>query len=54
MLTTIDVGVTEFAHAGAAVMLEMLTDEDLTPRLPFKDTHVSVLVEGKSTPRKGW
>lgn len=54
LLTTIDVNLQEFARAGAAVMLEMLTDENMTPRLPFKDTHVSVLVEGRSTPRKGW
>ncbi len=52
-LTTIDVNVYDFACAGARAMLDSLSGE--VPSMPsFKEGHVSVLVEGRTTPRRGW
>ncbi len=54
ILTSVDVGVTEFAQEGALALLDLLSGEERPPRPSFRQTHVSALVEGRSTPRKGW
>ena len=48
LLTTVDVGSRDFAEAGAAVMLSLLSGEE--EEIPsFRATHKSFLVKGKST-----
>ena len=51
-LTTVDVGTYAFARAGAQAMLELLSDGQGGVQPPFKEEHVSVLVDGLSTPQK--
>lgn len=51
-LTTIDVNVYEFARAGAEVMLALLAGEEKAAVPLFRETHVSVLIEGRSTPQR--
>ena len=46
-ITTVDVGSHEFAEAGASLMLRLLAAK--TPEKPFRETHRSFVVKGKTT-----
>lgn len=51
IITTIDVGIRDFAEAGAELMLALLAGEE--KEIPsFRDTHRSVIVRGRSTQKK--
>ena len=52
-LTSVDVGVTDFAVCGAEAMLDILENREASPRVPFIESHPApVIVQGKtSVPR---